>query len=214
MANMETMTIHKALTELKILADRVPTAIRSGIYCTYNKHCNSKISGISVDDYKNAVIRGSYDKANDLLKRYYAIKKAVTLSNAKTIVNINGVEYTVAEAIWMMQSGMEYKETLLSELKDQYNKSIVAINKENKDLNKNAENYVTGLFGSKEAKVANAEIETAKSKYIENNTVELIDPISIRKQIEILENEIAAFKSEVDSALSVSNATTVITVEY
>lgn len=44
--------------------------------------------------------------------------------------------------------------------------------------------------------------------------MELIDPVNILEKIEALEVEIADFTTEVDSALSVSNALTEITVEY
>lgn len=42
----EKMTVHKALTELKLLDDRIAKAIAEGIYCVANKHSNDKIGGV------------------------------------------------------------------------------------------------------------------------------------------------------------------------
>ena len=39
----EKMTIHKALAELKIVDDRIISAINGGTYCVSNKHSNEKI---------------------------------------------------------------------------------------------------------------------------------------------------------------------------
>ena len=116
------MTVHKALAELKIVDDRIVSAINGGTYCVANKHSNEKIKGVPVEDYK-AVMQGYYDKATDLIKRRNAIKRAVVLSNATTKVSINGVEYTVAEAIEMKNHGVEFDEKMLDVLNKQYNKA-------------------------------------------------------------------------------------------
>ena len=44
--------------------------------------------------------------------------------------------------------------------------------------------------------------------------MELVDPISVLKQIEQLNEQINAFEVNVDSALSVSNALTNIEISY
>lgn len=210
----ETMNVHKALAELKILDSRIMSAINCGVYCAQNKNYNNVIAGIPVKQYEDEVIRASYNKVDDLMSRYNAIKKAVTLSNAATTVEIQGKTYTIAEAIWMKNHGVEYQKVYLSTLRGQYNKAQASITKNNDALDKNAEAYVTSMFGSKESKTANAEVENAKKTYIQNNTMVLVDPGKIIERMETLEAEIAAFEADVDSAISVSNAMTTITVEY
>jgi hypothetical protein len=44
--------------------------------------------------------------------------------------------------------------------------------------------------------------------------MELVDPIGALKVIEALDEEVTSFMTNVDAALSVSNALTKITVEY
>lgn len=210
----EKMTIHKGLAELKVLEIRIMKTVSDGTYCVANKHSNEKINGVPVEDYKK-IMHGAYDKVIDLIARYKAIKKAVTLSNAKTIVEIGGEKYTVAEAIWMKNHGVEYDEKLLNELQEQYNKAQAKILKQNgNDLEQRAEQYVVGIYGSKEGKTNTNDFEKTKQDFITSQTFELVDPIRILDKIEDLEEKISTFKAEVDAALSTSNALTVIEVNY
>lgn len=213
MATVEKMTIHKALCELKILDSRINNAISSARFCLANKHSNEKVNGVTVEEYQETM-KASYNKASDLIRRREAIKRAVVLSNAKTIVKIGGKEYTVAEAIEMNNHGIDLKLQLKNAMKKQYDSAMTAIISKNSVVNDKATEYVVGLFGQKESKTANEEYEKARKSYIEANTMELIDPVNILEKIEALEVEIADFTTEVDSALSVSNALTEITVEY
>lgn len=213
MATVEKMTIHKALCELKILDSRINNAISSARFCLANKHSNEKVNGVIVEEYQETM-KASYNKASDLIRRREAIKRAVVLSNAKTIVKIGGKEYTVAEAIEMNNHGIDLKLQLKNAMKKQYDSAMTAIISKNSVVDDKATEYVVGLFGQKESKTANEEYEKARKSYIEANTMELIDPVNILEKIEALEVEIADFTTEVDSALSVSNALTEITVEY
>lgn len=210
----EKMTIHKALAELKLLDNRIFASIMNGTFCVANKYSNDKIKGVSVEEYKD-VMKGCYDKASDLINRRNAIKKAVVLSNATTKVTINGVEYTVAEAIEMKNHGVEFDEHMLKELQTQYNRAQAEILRQNgKELEERAEKYVIGAFGNKEGKVNTEEYEKARMQFIKANTYELVDPIGILDKINALEEKINAFKAEVDSTLSVSNAITEIEISY
>lgn len=213
MATVEKMTIHKALCELKILDSRINNAISSARFCLANKHSNEKVNGVTVEEYQETM-KASYNKASDLIRRREAIKRAVVLSNAKTIVKIGGKEYSVAEAIEMNNHGIDLKLQLKNAMKKQYDSAMTAIISKNSVVDDKATEYVVGLFGQKESKTANEEYEKARKSYIEANTMELIDPVNILEKIEALEVEIADFTTEVDSALSVSNALTEITVEY
>lgn len=214
MAITETLTIHKALAELKLLDNRIEKAIAENIGCVANKHSNDKINGIPLDEYVT-LIQSRYDKANDLIKRRKAIKRAVVLSNASTKVKIADVEYTVVEAIEMKNHGIELEKQLMEHLKARHDIVQAKIRSENgRELEERAEKYVTGLYGNKEGKTNTAEIEKLKADYIKQNQYELIDPLKILDKIDSLEKKIKDFMAEVDSALSVSNALTETTIEY
>lgn len=210
----ETMTIHKALAELKIMDGRIKKEIQNGTYCAANKHSNEKISGIPIEDFKKAV-QGTYDKVTDLINRRKAIKKAVVLSNAKTTVKIAGVEYTVAEAIEMKNHGIEFEAILINAMDNQYKMAQAEVNRQNENnLEQRADQYVTAIYGQKEGKTNSADIDKVRKDFLEANSYEIIDPINVPEKIEKLKNKIDNFMAEVDSALSVSNALTEITIEY
>lgn len=113
----EKMNVHKALAELKILDDRIIKAINSVEACISNKHSNTKVKGVDIKVY-TGVMKSSYDKATDLIKRREAIKRAVVLSNAVTKVTVADKEYTVAEAIEMKNHGMDFKKLLKEKIKE------------------------------------------------------------------------------------------------
>lgn len=214
MATIETMTVHKALAELKMLDKRIPNEIQAGVFCEANKHSNEKIGGIPVKDYEKK-IQGCYDKITALISRRNAIKRAVFASNATTKVQINGQEYSVAEAIEMKNHGINYKFLFTEKLRGCYNASMAEIKKMNgTELEERADQYVTALYGNKEGKNVSVDAEKTRQEFLANNSYELIDPINITEKIEEISAKTSAFMAEVDAVLSVSNALTEITIEY
>lgn len=210
----EKMTIHKALAELKIMDTRIQGAINDVTYCLANKHSNEKINGVTIDECKKNIQSG-YDKVNDLIKRRKALKRAVVLSNAVTKVDINGEEYTVAEAIELRNHGIEYEKLLEKSMKNDYQRAMITIKNENgADLEARANKHVEAIYGNKENKVNTADMEKVKADFINANQYELIDPINVLEKLDTLESFINDFMSEVDATLSVSNALTEIEIEY
>ena len=209
----EKMTVHKALAELKTLDDRINTAIGESVFVRANRHNNTKIFGKTIEEFK-ADSAASLMSATALINRRNAMKRAVVLSNAVTKVEIGGVEYTVAEAIEMNNHGMENLVDLRNCLREQYSSVKRMVESENGDkLVKACENYIQATFGTKE-KINNPDIEMAQKVYMTNNTYDIVTGLDIEKVIKDLTDRIDAFKAEVDSALSVSNALTVIEFDY
>lgn len=214
----EQMTIHKALSELKIIDDRITKAIYAGTYVLANKHSNNKIHGMTVDEFKNDM-KADFQKVSDLIARRNAIKRAVVASNAITKVKIGDKEMTVATAIESKNHGMELKEVFKSYLERQYTAAKQELDKNSGDLlEKRAENYVLSVIQAqpKDSKmtVDSDVMKNLRAQYIKDNAYDIIDPIDVKKVIEDLDNEISSFMTEVDAALSTSNALTVIDVEY
>lgn len=209
----EKMTVHKALAELKTLDDRINSEITGSIFVKANRHNNMKIFGKSIEDFR-ADTTSSLQSVMALIERRNALKRAVVLSNAVTKVEIGGTEYTVAEAIEMNNHGMENLVDFRDFLRDQYSTVKRMVESENGDkLVKACENYIQATFGTKE-KVNNPEIETTQKAYMTGNAYDIVTGFDIEKVIKELTDRIDAFKTEVDSALSVSNALTVIEFEY
>ena len=218
MATVEKMTVHKALSELKTIDDRITKAIGAVPYVLAVKNSAEKINGMTVATFKENMKSG-YQKVNDLMARRDAMKRAVVLSNATTKVQIGGNEYTVAEAIEMKNHGVEFKKALLNTMTYAYKSAQNELNRNGDEaLEKKAEQYILSVISAqpKDSKMSvdSEAMKALRKTYIENNKFTLIDPLDVASVMEKLEKEINEFETEVDAALSVANALTVIEFEY
>lgn len=209
----EKMTVHQALCELKVSDKRITDAIAASKFVVEKKNSSTQVDGIPVKDF-NDIAQASWQRINDLINRVNAIKKALSKSNAETLVTVSGKEMSVAEAIYLQQYGISFKATFLNVLRVQYSNAINRVNVENGDkLEQRLDRYIAENYGGKD-KTNSEVIEEASKKFREQNTFALVDPLKILDKIAALEEDIAKFQAEVDAALQMSNATTFITIEY
>lgn len=210
----ETMNVHQALAELKTLDKRIEKAVQTPDWVATNKHSNNKIDGVSVAEWV-ADVKDKYKKALSLIRRRDAIKRAVVNSNAVTKVLIAGVEYTVAEAIDKKNHGTQFYIMLARRIAHDLTAAKMVVDRENGSrLEDRADAFVKSLIGNTDTKGMTEEIQSRRKDFIEAQTLDIIDPIGAAKEIERLEDDVTAFLTNVDAALSVSNATTQIIVEY
>ena len=212
--NTETMTITKALSELKLLSKRIDSEIPNSKFCTVNRHSLRNVNGKPIETAKKEM-QGSYDTIVSLIARNNAIKKAVTKANALTEITVNGEKMTIAEAIYYKKTGIDYEKELLTTLSIQYDQAVNVLNRENGEkLSKSCEEYLTKMFGTKEVRTDPNEIKQVQDEYMTGNTVDLIEGIDVKKAIETLKNKIDAFEAEIDAQITIANSTTTITIEY
>jgi hypothetical protein len=198
--------------------DRITKAICGTTYVLAAKHSAEKINGKTVANFKEDM-RSGYQKTIDLINRRDAMKRAVVLSNATTKIKIGDNEHTVAEAIEMKNHGMDFRSALLRQMNTAY---VAAQNElarnSGETLEKKAEQYVLAVIAAqpKDSKMSvdSEAMKSLRKTYIENNTYDLLDPLDVTKVMAALDAEINEFEAEVDAALSVSNALTVIEFEY
>ena len=98
-------------------------------------------------------------------------------------------------------------------MSNEYSAAIKAIEKENAQLSDRADRYIANTTSNKE-NMDPGSVTELRNDYIERETMVLIDGIGIKETMNGLAEEIDKFKSEVDSVLSTSNATTTITISY
>ena len=214
----EKMNVHRALSELKVLDDRIDDAINRTHLCVAAKHSVTKLDGMSLSDYKEN-IKSNYQKTMDLIRRRDALKRAVVNSNAEKKVNVAGETMTVAEAIDKKNHGVRYLKSVLRRMSVDYENAIRAIAQNSGDaLEKRAEQFILSMISAqpKDAKMSidDDSMQKTREEYIKNNTYDLIDPISIVKAMDDLRETISDFESEVDAVLSTSNAVTEIEISY
>lgn len=214
MSTTETMSIHKALCELKVIGDRIEKTMGKVPFVLANEHANRKIQGIPIEDFI-AQIKSAHQSTVDLIARREAIKCAVVKSNAVTKVTVAGKEYTVAEAIEMKNHGMDFIRMLKTKLSSELDRAKRLAEMANgQNLENRADGYIKNLYGTTDMKNLTEEANAARKTFIEQHTTELVDPLKAADMVTALENQFYDFMSEVDAALSVSNSLTEITITY
>lgn len=210
MAEMKKLSIHRALTELKMLTLRIEAATNEVSAVVANRKSNRKINGVDIPGYEKQM-QASYDKVLGLISYRNKIKALVVQSNANTKVLVGKEEMTVAEAIERKQS-IQYEKNLLEVIQHQHRSVINTVAKENDALPAKLETYLVNILGNKD-KQSPEEVKLHTETFMKRNEFEIIDPLNVKQQIEKLSNRIEEFESEVDAVLSESNATTFFEVQ-
>ncbi len=207
---MEKMTIHRALSELKLIDARITKQI-SEIEPTGIFQKGKLINGYKTPEDFNTTAKSKMDSVNDLIKRKVTIKSAIVNSNSTTKVNVGGTEMSVADAI-TFKGVIAFKKQLIDKLNRSHKKSVADLTNNNGVVEKNVQILLEHTFGKESTKADARDIEAIRKPYLENNEFHLADPLSVEKVIEAMEKEISTFESEVDAVLSESNAVTIIEI--
>lgn len=206
---MRKMTITEALVELKLLDKRITKADMEDWCICQPKSSKKTMLGESIEDYeKNTKAR--LQSIKDLIAERASIKKAIVKSNAETIVEVGETKMTVAEAI-EYKTSIEYEKKLLQSLQ----KSKADAVKLKVSCSVKLDNEINSIIG-KIAESGKDNLSEEQKNFTESyrqlNEAVIIDPIDVDKEIAGLETKIDSFEQNIDVALSVSNATTVIEI--
>jgi Mg2+ and Co2+ transporter CorA len=210
---MTTMSVTRALAELKRLDDRISKATSDGTFVgvSVGKEAQQKVynvSGTSVDQLKSK-IQSSFDLLESLFKQRAAIKAAVVKSNATTTVKLGAVEVTVAEAIEMKRS-VESKRNVLRNLQRQQTLAQSNVAQLNAKLEQDIDSNLKTIYGSDKSKVDASSYELIAKPQKALKEASLIDPVDIVAKIASMEEEISLVDTELDFTLSEVNAKTEI----
>lgn len=197
------MSVHAALAELKKYDSKINKAIKDCSFIGMIKGSSDKVQGTtSTREEYEALIKAKNQSVNDLMKEANAVKRAIVLSNATTI--IPEFNMTVAEVIEYKQF-ITYKKSLLEKMKSAYSSTMNNIEYKNTAMEADLDNQLAGL-GDK------VKLGDYADTYRQQNGWEAVDPLNLKAEIDKLSDEIINFESNVDVALSMSNATTFIEI--
>lgn len=204
------MTIHRALSELKLIDSRIEkqTAeiIPSGIY-----QKDRLVNGhMKPEDFTSAA-KSKFDSVTALIARKNAIKSAIVQANGVTKVKIGNTEMTIADAI-NFKAVIIFKRKLIASLKAKQQAAIAQLTTQNNIVDTNVQEILKATFGKENVKASKEDIEAVRKPYMEANTFHLIDPLQVNNTVEVLEKEVGDFEVEVDAALSEINAVTFIEI--
>lgn len=210
---MRTITVTEALNELKLYDSKIEKAISNARLVGAAKKSSEKLGIVSREDFVTRA-KASYQSVTDLISNRNALKSAIVKSNAETMIDVDGKTMTRAEGIERKNS-IEYEEMFLAAMKEQYAAMTDVVNRENKKVDAKVDELIATLVGRDSAKQLSKEDQEAVEKpYRSKNEYEFIDPINLFERIQQLEADIDGFKSNIDTALVISNATTTIGLDF
>jgi predicted metal-dependent hydrolase len=206
------MLVTQGLNELKLLDARISRKIDDGCFVGYAKKVSPNVNGRTTKENYISNAKSDYTSITDLIKRRNAIKSAIVKSNAVTLVDISGKSMTVAEAIERKES-ITYEQHLLTNLERQYTSAVNGVNKENQKVDDAVTQLLITAYGKDtKEKISDTMHDAIAKPYRDNNEYALVDGLGAEKIIKEMKEDIENFLSNVDTALQVSNSTTIINI--
>lgn len=203
-----TITKTRALAELTMLNSKIEKRIDSADpYVIKTKTINWSLQ----EEHHRKEAISENDSLHALIVRRNAIKVALGLSNATTIVEIAGKKMCVLEAIEHKNITLAYKKRYLDTLRRRRNQTFMQAESERKRVQDKIDMNIQSICG-KDAKIDPGAIQSITDNIRKSDPVEVFDPLGIDNVIKKLEEEIEDFATNVDFVLSESNATTTILV--
>lgn len=209
----QTISVQRALGELKILDSRILRAAADGRYTTYLKGGKTVRGNKTKDEFAKEA-KANLESATALIARRRAIKSAIVQSNATTKITVAGVELTVAEAIEMKES-IQLEEQLVRHLRQDLARSKQVVEIEQQKYDNELKTRIDALLGKDAQKDSDlaGEVESISKQFEKNNAVTLHDPANIEAFIEAKLKDIEDFKNNIDILLLESNVATMIEIE-
>lgn len=206
----ETMTIHRALAELKLIDSKIEKKIQAlapiGIM-----QKDKLVNGTTPKDEFNKDAISKYDSIKALIARKKLIKSAIVETNVKTIIEIAGKKMTIADAI-NHKNVIELTKHFIEQLKSAHAKVLGHLQTNNEKVNEVAILLAEKALGKDNVKIDDGDAVAITKPYIESNEFVLVDPLEIEKEIDIMETETLDFETEIDAVLSEINAVTIIEI--
>ena len=203
---MTQISVTRALAEVKSLNDRIEKATRGTSFIGVT--VGGKVpNGADLQATQNT-LKANLQSVQDLIARRQKVKSAVVRSNALTVVTINGVDMTVAEAI-ERKGSIDKDRALLAVLKAQQAQVRTAIERNNVAMQGKIDAMILTAVG-KDRKATEEELEAISKPYTVSNITAALDPSGLDAVIQKLEDDVNGFVFEVDFVLSEANAKTVI----
>lgn len=206
----KTLSVYEALIEISRLNDKIEKFNSSStmpLFLACATESAKYIEGMEKEKYIN-LLKSNYDSCRHLISNLSEYKAKVVLSNALTTITVGGKEYTIAEAIQRKQNidtEIRFLRMIETQLKD-VNTKITA---KNNSVKAGLTEYLEKV---KSETATPEEIDKLTNIYNEKNLFILVDPYGITETIDEKRQELETFLSDVDTKITASNCSTMITV--
>ena len=204
---MSTLSIARALVELKTLDSRISKITNSTQWIVYKT--KNRNSNFTEEEFKKSTL-SEFQSLNDLITRRDKVKNAIMKSNSVTEVEVGGTKMTVAQAIEYKKT-IEYRKKLLGELKKQRQSVTIEFESHKQRVQNKIDENIKVICG-KDSKPDETVIKSVSEGISKGDPIEIFDPLGLDKVIKEMETSVEDFVANVDYVLSESNALTTITV--
>ena len=207
------MTIHRALSELKLIDARIEKAINL-VEPTGLMQLDKLVNGFIRKDEFEKDVKSKFQSVLDLIERKNSIKSAIVKANGTTTVKIGEKTMTIADAI-NFKTVIAVKKNLIARLTQKHNSVKAKFIQDNEKINNVAlENakIMIGKQGDDKVKPTDEDVKNIVEPFIKRNEFHLIDPLKVEDLAETLQLEVDEFEAEVDAVLSEINAITIIEI--
>lgn len=201
-------SITALLCELKLLSARIEKEIAASSFVVCTKADKAPQGFKDVASF-NVKAKGSLDSIKAMIARRNKIKAAIVKSNAEVVVKVGTVEYTVAEAIERKNS-INFEKSLLSKLMGQFKLAAGQVEMANRQEESRLDQQLLTILGKDKADATLA--KTITDNFWKENKSAMVDPCDAASLSEKLSKDIEDFLSNIDIALSISNAKTEIEI--
>lgn len=207
---MERMTIHRALSELKLIGAKIEKQIEEIIPSGIMQK-DKLIGGIYQKEDFEKKAKSSFQSVVDLIERRNKLKSAIVKANGATNVTIAKETMLIADAI-NLKAVIGLKKNLIVMLTKRHNGVKAELEKKNAQVDANALQLASVALQKQNVKVGDDDVQKVTGPFLEANKFVLVDPIGIEKKLEEMGKQIADFEAEVDAVLSEINAVTFIEI--
>lgn len=218
----EKMLVTQALDERDLLVKKIQSKIKKASFVDTVKPNEEKVfeARESRDEFaENA--KSAYQQIMDLIYRFEKIDAAIVASNAKTMIITSRGELTIAGAISLRnrlrgkgsfdRDDADFEAALQRKMQYEYDTRVAFAESKNKQLQSTAESMRLSILG-KDTRVKDERPLEVVEVYVRENTTELVDPLDVKKKVEMLQQERDLLLAELDTQIKVSNATTFIEI--
>lgn len=215
------MLVTQALDERDLLVKKIGDKIQKASFVdTARKNEEKVLEGCMPRTEYCRRAESAYQQIMDLISRYQQIDAAIVASNASTWIETSYGRFTVAGAISLRgrlrccgvyEEEADFETNLCEKMEQEYQSRVQAAEAKNKQLQSTAEQMRLSILG-RDSKAREEKPLEVMETYVRENTTELVDPLDIRRKIELLEEKRDTLLKELDTQIKVSNATTFITL--
>lgn len=207
---MTKLTVTEGLVKLKLYEKRITDAV-ARLKVIEVLEPNKNPTGFKTDEEFKRQSESQFQQVERLIANRDNLKSAIVKSNAETVLKIGEHSpMTVAQAI-EKKSSIAFQKAVLANLDKCFAWGDAQINQLNTKIDADADNFVKGLTTgpNQNADLANK----SRMEYIANRKPRQVYNEKVKARQDALRKEIEDFEANVDIALSVSNAVTLIEVD-